>query len=117
MDKKLLSLVFSDYDSKKQVNETVKTIVTNLDPDLRIISAENEEIQANKYILSLFSPSLSPLLSSSCCSPTTIFLPDFSTSSIKDIINIISSGFVLSDYLSLEDELEITEIGKILFIK
>ena len=67
MEKKSLYLTRhgGDVISKKLFNETVNRIVTHLVSDLKIISGENEEIKTSKYLLSLFSPSLSPLLSSS----------------------------------------------------
>ena len=109
--------IVGDHHTRKQIDEIVNNIIPNLVPDLKIISGENEEIQSNKYLLSLFSPGLAPLLSSSCCSPTTFFFPDFSTFSINDIINIINNGFILNDNLSWEDSLEIKEIGKLLFVE
>ena len=60
--KKKVILETSDDDHKKHINEAVNSIVTNLPYDLTIISGENEEIQANKYLLSLFRPTLCPLL-------------------------------------------------------
>ena len=112
MEKKSLPVTRTggDDNSKKQVDETVNRIITNLVPDLKIISGENEEIQTSNYLLSLFSPSLSPLLSSSCCTTSTLFLPDCSTSSIHNIVELINIGFVFSDYLSWEDRLEIISI-------
>ena len=106
--------------NKKQVVETVqivKSIVTNIVPDIKIISCGNEEIQITKYLLSLFSPSLATLLNSTDGNTPTLFLPDYSTSSINKIINIINDGFIVSEYLSFEDRLEIIGIGKLLFVE
>ena len=100
---------------EKNIAEAVKSILTDLPVDVTIISGENEEIQTNKYILSLFSPSLSGLLFSSCCTSPTLFLPDWSTSSINSIINIINNGFVKSSE-HLSEKNEIIEIGNMLFV-
>ena len=98
---------------EKNIAEAVKFILTDLPVDVTIVSGENEEIQTNKYILSLFSPSLSVLLFSSCCTSPTLFLPDWTTSSINSVIDIINNGFVKSSEHSSE-KTEIIEIGKLL---
>ena len=69
--------------------------MANLSNDVKIISGDNEEIQTNKYLLSLFSPSLHSLLSTPCCTYAyqTIILPDCSTYSIRNLINLITNGF------------------------
>ena len=47
----------------------------------------------------------------------TLFLPDCSTSSINNLIDIIKDGFIFTDNLSLEGLLEIVEAGKLLFVE
>ena len=49
-------------------NENIKNV--------SMISGDNEEIQTNKYLLSVFSPSLRNLLSSPLDTYQNIFLPD-----------------------------------------
>ena len=53
MEKKLLALARTGSGgfNNKQINETVNSIITNLVPDMKIISGENEEIQTSKYLL------------------------------------------------------------------
>ena len=85
--------------------------------DVAIISGDNEEIQTNKYLLSLISPSLiNLLLSSPFDTVQIIFLPDVSTLSIRNLHNIINSGFSVTEKLSNEDIIEITETAQLLSI-
>ena len=62
--------------------------------DVKIITGDNEEIPTIKYLLSLSSEILRDLLKTPCCSPisTSIFLPDFSSSAVKDLLNIVTNG-------------------------
>ena len=55
-----------------------------------------EEMKISKFLLLLFSPSLIPLISPTCSIPTTLFLPDCSTSSIQYFISIINTGCVFT---------------------
>ena len=87
---------------------------TNLPKDATIISGDNEEIQTNKYLLSLFSPTLNSLLSSLCCISPTILLPDCSTFSIKYLLNIITNGFTVTDGISKEESQEIVVAAELL---
>merc|ERR1712110_741563 len=91
--KPVIRVNFGDY--QKYISLAVRSTLTNLPRDLTIISGENEEIQTNKYLLSLFSPSISSLLLNAC--PAVVLLPDCSTTSIKHVINIINSGVSTSD--------------------
>ena len=54
-------------------------------------------------MLSVFSQLLRPYLTSSCCTTPTLFLPDCSSSIIKDLLNIITKGFTdnISDFNNL----------------
>ena len=105
-------------DYEEQMNEAIKQIGENRPFDLTIISSDKEEIQTKKYFLALFSPTLSPLLSSSCCSTSTsLFLPDFSSFSIKSLIHIISNGVSFGETLSWNERLEIIDLGKILLVE
>ena len=114
----LLMMKITEDNYKKSINERIESIVGALPQDLTIISGGNEEIQTNKYLLSLFSPDLFPLLSSSSfCTTPTLFLPDCSTSSINNLIDIIKDGFIFTDNLYLEGLLEIVEAGKLLFVE
>ena len=71
-----------DGKHKHYINDAVK-YYSELPDDVTIISGEMDEIQTNKYLLSLFSPSLRHLLSTPCCISPTLLLPDCSTFSIK----------------------------------
>ena len=85
--------------------------------DVAIISGDNEEIHTNKYLLAVISPTLRNLLSSPL--DTTfqiIFLPDVSTLSIRNLQNIINSGFSITEELSNEDIKEITHTAQLLSI-
>ena len=64
---------------------------------LTLVSREMDKIQINKNLLPLFSSSLVPLLATHSCISPTLFLPDCSTSSIKSLLNIITSGYTLTD--------------------
>ena len=85
----------------------------NISDDVTIISGDNEEIQSNKYILSIFCPTLTHLLSTS----STFFLPECSTFSIKYLLNLITNGFAVTEKLSNEDVNEIIEAAQVLSIE
>ena len=85
----------------------------NVSNDVTIISGDNEEIQSNNYILSLFCPTLTHLLSTS----STLLLPECSTFSIKYLLNVINNGFVITEKLSNEDTNEIVETAQVLSIE
>ena len=85
----------------------------NVNNDVTIISGENEEIQSNNYILSIFSPTMRHLLSTS----STLILPEYSTFSIKYLLNMINNGFAVTEKLSNEDISEIIETAKVLLIE
>ena len=101
---------------QKNINAAVNSSLTNIIKDVTIISGENDMIQTNKILLSLFSATLAPLLSSPCCNSPTIFLPDGSTFYIIHVINIITNGFTVSDDFSDSDRENIFETGKLLNI-
>merc|ERR1719186_522333 len=65
--------------------------------DMVIVSKENEEIVTNKYLLTLFSPSLSSFFNTECCISQKIFLPDSSTKSIKHLLSVINTGVAYND--------------------
>ena len=88
----------------------------NIPGDVSIISGDNEEIQTNKYLLSVFSPILRNLLTSTCDTSQIIFFPDSSTLSIRNLLNIINSGFSVTEKISNEDITEITETALLLSI-
>ena len=85
----------------------------NISGDVTIISGDNEEIQSNKYILSIFCPNLTHLLSTS----STFFLPECSTFPIKYLLNLITNGFAVTEKLSNEDLNEIIETAQVLSIE
>ena len=82
--------------------------------DVSIISGDNQEIRTNKYILSVFSPSLRILLSAPLDTYQIIFLPDFPSLSIRNFLNIIDCGFAITEVISNEDIKEIRETAEIL---
>ena len=84
--------------------------------DLAIISGDMEEIQTSKCLLSFFSPTARNLLSSPLDNFHIIFLPDVSTLAIRNLHNIISCGFSVTEELSKEDIKEITEAAQLLSI-
>ena len=81
--------------------------------DVTIISGDNEEIQSNKYILSIFCPTLGQLLSAS----STLLLPECSTFSIKYLLNMLNDGFAVTEKLSNEDINEIIATAQVLLIE
>ena len=88
----------------------------NIPHDVSIISGDNEEVQTNIYLLSVFSPILRNQLSTSLDTTQIIYLPDFSTFSIRNLLNIINSGFSVTEGESNEDIKEITETAQLLSI-
>ena len=85
----------------------------NIPNDVTIISGDKEEIHSNKFILSLFSPTLRHLLSTA----STLLLPECSTISIKYLLNMINNGFAVTEKLSREDMNAINETAKLMFIE
>ena len=88
----------------------------NIPHDVSIISGDNEEIQTNKYLLSVFSPILRNQLSSPFDTSKIVFLPDVSTFSIRNLLNIIGNGFSITEKISKEAMREITETVQLLSI-
>ena len=94
--------------------ENLVSSLPTLTSDVTIISGDNEEIKTNKFLLSLFNPTLHSVLSTLCCSTSsTILLPDCSTNPIKYLLNIITKGFVVEG-TSLEHRRDIKKAAKIL---
>ena len=102
---------------KKHINTAIDSIVADLPHDITIISGENDVITANKYLLSIFNPNLSPLLSSPCCTSPTLYLPDCSTSSINNIINIITNGFSPINNVFYNDKDEVVSTANVLGVE
>ena len=88
----------------------------NIPHDVSIISGDNEETQTNRYLLSVFSPTLRHLLSSTMDTFQIIFLPDFSLLPIRNLLNIINSGFSVTEKIYNEDIKEIKETAQLLSI-
>ena len=80
------------YNEEAHRNVIIETI-ENLANDVTIISADNEAIETNKYLLSLKSPTLFQLFSASASNSHFLFLPDCSSSSIKSVISPPSTSF------------------------
>ena len=99
----------------ENINNAIQYI-KNIPNDVAIISGNNEEIQTNKLLLAVISPTLRNLLSSPLNTFQIIFLPDVSTLSIRNLQNIINSGFSVTEKLSYEDIKEITETAQLLSI-
>ena len=107
---------YSRISSKTHINETANYLFASPPLDLKIVSGENQEIQTNKHFLSLLSPALSPLLSSFCCASPTLFLPDSSTSTINNFLNIVQNGFISSNGILDRAKIELMEIAKVLSV-
>ena len=82
----------------------------NIPYDITLISGENEEIESNKHILSIFCPTLTHLLSTS----STFFLPECSTFSIRYLLDLITNGYAVTEKLSNEEIDEIIETAQVL---
>ena len=96
------------------LSEAVKYGENNQDY-ISIISGEKDEVKTNKYIFSLFSLGLSPALSNTCVSPTLLF-PDCSTLSLQHLINIITTGYTVTEGMSSEELNEIIEAAQLLSV-
>ena len=64
-----------DEDYTKHIDEDVN-FIAKLPNDMTIICDNNEEIQTNKNLVSVLSPTLRPLLSTTCWNYPVLFLPD-----------------------------------------
>ena len=84
--------------------------------DVTIVSGDNDNnnIQTNKHLLSVVSPTLRQVFSGG--DSFTLLLPDCTTSSIKNIINIISSTDTDKD-ISINDFKELLATSKLLSIE
>lgn len=107
-----------EHGSDEQIEKLFEALnsTPHLTNDVTIISENNEEIHTNKFLLSVFSPTLRPLLSTPCCTSHTLLIPDCSTSSIKHLLNIIMTGFSATDDDSFQDSYEILETAKLLSV-
>ena len=81
--------------SEKHLNDAIEAI-SKLSKDITIISGENEEIHTNKHLLDLFASAIFPLFSSLGNPSQTLSLPNCSSTSIKYLINVITT-FTLMD--------------------
>ena len=92
--------------------------IKNTPHDVKFISGDCEEIQTNKYLLSMFSPTLRNILFDSNTLDTShiIFLPDISTLSIRNLLDILDCGFTVTEKISNEDIKEITETAHLFSI-
>ena len=76
-----------------------------------------DEIKTPKYILSLFSlNSIIPLLYNPGSISPTLLLPDCSTFSLQHLVNIITTGYTVTEGMSTEEMNEITEAAKVLSV-
>merc|ERR1719187_3102008 len=105
------SVVTQDGDAThyRNISDAVY-FMKSIPDDVTIISGDNEEIQSNKYILSIFCPSLGQLLSAS----STPLLPECSTFSIKYLLSILENGFAVTKKLSNKSINEITKTAQLL---
>ena len=100
----------SDGVHSENINNALQYL-KNIPNDVAIISGDNEEIQTNKYLLAMISPTLRNLPSSPLDLDTfqIIFLPDVSTLSIRNVQNIINSGFSVTKKLRKCTKLDETQ--------
>ena len=105
----LITLNFDkDDDHAAQVVDAVNSTL-KLPNDVTIVSGDNEVIPTNKFLLSMFSPTLHAIMSSLCCSSHTIILPDCSTGTLEHLINMITRGFCLTNK---EEDMEETRFRR-----
>ena len=88
----------------------------HFEDDVTIISGELDEIKTHKYLLTLLSPSIRPLLSTPCCIAPTLLLPDCSTFSLQHLINIITTGYTVTEGMSSEEIIKITQAAQLLSV-
>jgi len=99
----------------EHITEAINSLA-NLPNDLTIITGENEEVHTNRYLLSVFSPTIRHLLFASCCPSSALYLPDCSTSSIKHLLRIIQTGYTATTKATFEEVNEIVNTAKLLSI-
>ena len=112
----VIQLQTDDVKHNQYLNQAVK-YTEQFKDDVTIISGEMDEIKTNKYLLLLCSPNLIPLLSTPCCISPTLLLPDCSTFSLQHLVNIITTGYTVTEGMSSKEMNEITEAGQLLSVE
>ena len=97
----LQRLAMSDVQVRKMVNEmTLEWEGKREDEDVVLVSKEGDHIPSSSFLLAIFSPLLSDLLSQRCCQagtiPVTIHLPP-SSSNISTFLTLITTGEAIFD--------------------
>ena len=83
--------------------------ISKVSNDIIIITKDHEEIHTNKYLLSTFSSIIGPLLSFPANDVGPLNLPECSSSSLKYLINVITSFILLENVNNNMAKLEDTK--------
>lgn len=88
------------------------------EPSISLITKESERVHVSCHLLTIFSPLLRDTFGSHhpCVHPT-ILLPDFSTSDVQHLLNILTSGWSQFGLDMLVNLKGVTELAKILQIE
>jgi len=110
---------FSFKATKRNHNRNLEEAVNyinSLPNDITIICENHQQISSNKFLLSVLSPTLRQIFSDPFPPSTTLHLPDFSSVSVKQFLNIISKGFTNSSKASYRDIAEVIDIARTLSV-
>merc|ERR550519_2332745 len=78
--------------------------VVNLTNDVKLVAADGEPLETNRFVLSVFSPCLQKLLLLETGESTVLHLPDCSSKSLKHLLGLFREGI---------SEMNVSEIGDI----
>ena len=102
---------------KEHIMEAFQSLIES-EPSISLITKDSERVHVSCHLLTIFSPLLRETFAvTNPCVHPTIVLPDFSTSDVQHLFNILSSGGSQFGVDMLVDLKGVTELAKILQIE
>ena len=98
---------------ESQLLEQALMHLARLPDDVTIITKENHEIKTNKRLLSVFSSLLEEILNV-MDGQTIILLPQITASSVKQLLNIISTGLEAEEAIHPEENNLVLETAELI---
>merc|ERR550519_97656 len=90
--------------------------VVDLTNDVKLIAADGEPLETNRFVLSVFSPCLQKLLVESTGESTVLLLPDCSSRSLKHLLNLFTEGISEMSFSGISDINDMMDSAKLLNI-
>merc|ERR550519_2746896 len=88
--------------------------VVNLTNDVKLIAADGEPLETNRFVLSVFSPCLQKLLLESTGESTVLHLPDCSSKSLKHLLSLFTEGISEMSFSGMSDINDLIDSAKLL---